>query len=91
MRAADLELLDTLGPVVLVVHLGNDHLGCASESGGAGCARPTMVDDRGDPLEERLLVDLADDQAVGCVVGERQIGPAPGYDRPAPSARAAAP
>src|ERR1700736_5564583 len=66
--ASDSELGDSLCPIELVVVLGDDDLGC-SGSRGRGCrARTPVVHDAGDPLEERLLVDLSDGQAVGLFV-----------------------
>jgi len=37
-----------------------------------------MVDGGGDPLKERLLVDLSDGYTIGFVVQQRQVGPSPG-------------
>ena len=37
-----------------------------------------VVDDGCDPLEQRLLVDLAEGQAVGFVVHQGQVGPPTG-------------
>ena len=54
----------------------------ASAARGCG-ARAAVVDDGGDPLEERLLVDLPDGQAVRSVIHERQIGPPAKHDRAA--------
>jgi hypothetical protein len=65
VRAADPEVLDALGKVVLVVHLGDDHLGCAGPGGRGGGAGAAVVDGGGDPLEDRLLIDLSDGDAVG--------------------------
>jgi hypothetical protein len=39
------------------------------------------MDDGGDTLEQRLLIDLADRQTVGFVVQERQVGPPAGQPR----------
>ena len=55
---------------MLVVELWDDDLRCAGQSGGGCCARAAVVDDDCDPLEESLLVDLADGQAVGLIVHE---------------------
>jgi hypothetical protein len=55
---------------VLVVDLGDDDLGRAGARGSRRGARAAVVDDGRDALEQRLLVDLADGQAVGFVVHE---------------------
>ena len=65
---ADAEVVYSLCPVVLIVDLGDDDLGCAGERGGGCSARAAVVDDCRDPLEKSLLVDLTDGQAVGVVV-----------------------
>ncbi len=89
VRRSDPEVVDSLCPVVLVVELGYDDLGC-SGSRGCGCgARPAVVHDGGDPLEKRLLVDLSDGQAVGFVVQQCQVGPPAGHDRAAAERTAA--
>ena len=51
MCAADAELIDSPGPVVLVVMLWDDHLGRAGARGRRGGARTPMVYDRGNPFE----------------------------------------
>src|ERR1700738_2526825 len=72
--ASDSELVDSSGPVVLVVVLGDDDLGRPG-SRGRGCgACAAMVHDGGDPLEECLLVDLSDGQAVGVIILEGLVG-----------------
>src|SRR5215475_8282901 len=76
--------MDALGPVVLVVMLRDDDLGRAGSRGPGSGARAAVVDDGGDSFEQRLLVDLADDQAIGFVVYQRQVGPSTGHDRTAP-------
>jgi len=84
VRGSDAEALDPLCPVVLIVDLRNDDLGCADQRGCGGGARTAVMDDGGDPLEEGLLIDLADGQAVGFAVHERQVGPTAGHDRRPP-------
>ena len=64
----DAKITDALGPVVLVVVLGNDDLRHArSRSGGRG-TRAAVVNDGRDPSEEQLLIDLVDSQTVGPLV-----------------------
>ena len=48
---SDAELVDTLGPVVLVVVLGDDDLRDAGLRGCGRGARAAVVDDGGDPFE----------------------------------------
>ena len=51
VRGSDAEVVDTLGPVVLVVVLGNDDLRCAGSRGCGRGARAAVVDDGGNPFE----------------------------------------
>ena len=64
------------GPVDLVAPLGHHHLRRA----GAGCrgrrARATVMHDGSHPVEQLLLVDLPDDEAVVLVVHRSQARPA---------------
>jgi hypothetical protein len=48
--------------------LWDDDLGCAGSGGRSGGACATVVDDGRDSLEERLLIDLTNCQAVGLVI-----------------------
>src|SRR5207248_8301990 len=75
------EVVYSLRPVVLIVHLWDYHLGCSGQRGCSRSARAAVVDDGFDPFEEQLLVDLADGQAVGFVVQKCQVGPTAGHDR----------
>jgi hypothetical protein len=84
VRGAYPQLEDAASPVMLVVVLRHDDLGSAGVRGRGRGARATVVHDRGDPGEQRLLVDLADGETVGCLVHERQVGPAARHDRPHP-------
>src|SRR5262245_46899662 len=70
VRGADAEVVDALGPVVLVVVLGDNDLWRAGSCSCGSGARTTMVDDGCNPLEQLLMVDLADCQAVGFIVNE---------------------
>lgn len=75
MRSAYAELLDSLCKVVLVIHLRDDDLGSTSKR-GKGCGACTAVmDNRRHPFEQRLQIGFADDQAVGFVIHDGQIGP----------------
>jgi hypothetical protein len=87
VRRTDAEFADTTGPIGLVGNLGHHHLRragacrCRSRSGTA------MMHNGGDPGEERLLIDLADSEAVFPIVDPRRIRPALGEDH-APAVRA---
>src|SRR6202011_793166 len=56
VRGSDPEVADSLCPVVLVVHLRHDDLGCSGLRGSGGGARATVVYYSGDPPAERLQV-----------------------------------
>lgn len=51
VRGSDAEVVDALGPVVLVVVLRDDHLGCAGSRGCGGGARAAVVDDGGEAFK----------------------------------------
>jgi hypothetical protein len=68
VRRSDVESIDSLRPVVLVVDLGHDDLGRTGQRGCGRRAGTAVVDDRCHPFEQRLQVDLADDQAVRLAV-----------------------
>jgi hypothetical protein len=71
----DPEVANASGPIVLVVHLGDDDLGRAGQGRGGRGARAAVMDDGGDACEEDVLIHLADGQAVGLVVHEGEVGP----------------
>jgi hypothetical protein len=83
VRGSDSEVLDSLCEVGLVVHLRDDDLRRSSAGGRGRCPGAAVVHDRGDPPEQRLLIDLADGQAVGFAVHEGQVGPTLEHDRAA--------
>ena len=63
--------------------LGYHHLRRAGPGGRRRRARAAVVHDGGHPAEQRLLVDLADDEAVVPVVDQGQVGPAAGDEHAA--------
>jgi hypothetical protein len=77
---ADAQLGHPRGPVRLVRDLRHHHLRRAGPGGRRRGARAAVVHDGGHPAEQRLLVDLADDEAVVPVVDRGQVGPAAGED-----------
>jgi hypothetical protein len=83
VRDPDPEVADALCPVVLVVALGDDDLGCPGSCNRGGGARAAVVHDGSDPPEQRLMVGLCDQDAVGPVVWQWQVGPPAGHDRAA--------
>ena len=60
---------------------GHHHLGRAGPGGRRRRARAAVVHDGGHPGEQRLVVDLADGEAVVPVVDQGQVGPAAGDER----------
>ena len=84
VRGSDPEVVNTLCPVVLVVDLGHDDLGCSGLRGYGRGPRATVMHCGGDPPEERLQVDLPDGQAAGFVVRQCHAGPPTGHDRTTP-------
>ena len=66
------------GPVWLVRPLGYHHLRRSGSAGRRRGARAAVVHDGGHPAEQRLLVDLADGEAVVPVVDQGEAGPAAG-------------
>ena len=84
MRGSKPEVMDSLGPVVLVVDLRDNDLRHARKRGGGGGPRAAMVDHHSDLLEQRLLVDFVDRQAVRVVIEERQAGPSTGHNHTTP-------
>ena len=70
VRGSNAEVVDSLCPVVLVIHLRHDDLGCSGLRGGSGGARAAMVYYSGDSPEERLQVYFPDGKAVGFIVRE---------------------
>ena len=75
MCSADAKITDALGPVVLVVVLGDDDLQCARSRGRSRGAGTAVMDNGRDSRKEGLLVDLADGQAVGPVVCGQHVRP----------------
>ena len=63
-------------PVRLVDELGHQHLRDSCQRGGLRRARAAVVHDGGDAREQRLVVDLADDETALLGVGQREVGPA---------------
>jgi hypothetical protein len=78
VRASDSELVHSSCEVVLVMVLRDDDLGCSGSRGCGRRARAAVVYDRRYPPEQRLLVDLADREAVGAIVDKRPLGPSAG-------------
>ncbi len=64
----------------LIVGLRDGDLRGAGSRGEDRRARAGVVDDDGDPCEERVQVRLADDEAVGFVLQHRHVGPSGGDD-----------
>ena len=83
----DAELADPAGAVVLVVMLRGDDLRCAGARGRRGRAGAAVMDDRGNPREQRLVVDVADREAIGAGVARRELRPAARHDRAPAGAR----
>lgn len=83
MSYADIEGGYPAGPIGLVGDLGNHNLRHAGACCRRGCSGPAMVHDGGNPAEQRLLVDLADNKAVIPIVDWREAGPAPSEDHAA--------
>src|SRR5215468_10765888 len=83
MSGADAKLGNALGPVMLVIMVGNNDLRRAGSGGGGSGARSPMVDDGSNSFEQELQVDLTYRHAVGFVIDERQVGPASGDNRAA--------
>jgi hypothetical protein len=77
---ADTQLGHPAAPVRLVHELGHDCLGRAGHGGGRGRTGAAVMHDRGDPGEQRLVVDLTDHEAVVPVVDRGQAGPAASED-----------
>ena len=76
MHNPDAKLLDAACPVGLVIMLRDDDLGCTRASGGMCGACAAMMDNGGYAWKQRLVVDLANGDAIGFLVNQRQVSPA---------------
>lgn len=68
MGCADTESSDTACPVGLVDRLRDDDLRRSRTGRGRRCPCPAVMNDSCDPREQRLVVDLANDEAIFCAV-----------------------
>ena len=71
MRRTDAEFADTAGPIGLVGNLGHRHLRRAGACRPVSRSGTAMMYNGSDPGEERLLINLADSEAVFPIVVQR--------------------
>src|SRR5687767_13040999 len=76
MRRTDPQVPDSAGPIRLISNLRHDHLSSPRPRGRCRSASTAVVNDSSHSREQRLLVDLTDDETIVAAIDERKLGPA---------------